>query len=188
MTADSSITDVLARAETSEAALNEAITVMYADLQRLARAYLWRGRNGSAVTLQPTALVNETYLRLLKQKTRYANRQHFVAIATRVMLRVISDYQRAQMAQKRGGRAVKVTLTGIAAPGESEDSAVLAMDLASALDQLDDLDERKGSVFRLRGIWNFEMKDVAEALDISIATAERDWRFVKSWIAEELGS
>lgn len=188
MTQDRPITALFESAQSSESALNEAVTVLYADLKQRAGIYLRRHRRpGDAdATLQPTALVNETYLRLLKQRTRYVDRGHFLAIATRVMLRVLADYQRAQRAKKRGGRDIKVTLTGIAAPDDDADAAVSATDLAAALDRLEKLDERKANVFRLRGVWSFEMREVAETLDISLATAERDWRFARSWLAEEL--
>ena len=180
------ITALLERAQTSESALNEAVSALYSDLRQRAGVYLRRHRRPGAAdaTLQPTALVNETYLRLLKQRTRYVDRGHFLAIATRVMLRVLADYQRAQRAQKRGGDAIKVTLNDMA--HEGDDAYAAAADLAAALDRLEALDERKANVFRLRGIWCLQMNEVAEALEISLATAERDWRFAKSWIAEEL--
>lgn len=188
MTPDSNITTLLEQAQTSESALNEAVSALYADLRQRAGVYLRRNRRpGDAdATLQPTALVNETYLRLLKQRTRYVDRGHFLGIATRVMLRVLADYQRAQRAQKRGGNDIRVTLSGVAARGDDADSAVTAADLAAALERLEELDERKADVFRLRGVWSLEMREVAEALDISLATAERDWRFARSWLAEEL--
>lgn len=188
MTRDRPITALLQRARTSDSALNEVVTALYSDLRQRAGAYLrrHRGPGGADATLQPTALVNETYLRLLKQRTRYVDRGHFLAIATRVMLRVLADYQRAQRAKKRGGRDIKVTLTDMSSRGDDADSAVTASDLAAALDRLEALDERKADVFRLRGIWSLEMREVAETLEISLATAERDWRFARSWLAQEL--
>lgn len=189
MTQDRPITALLARAQTSESALNEAVAALYSDLRQRAGAYLRRNRSpGDAdSTLQPTALVNETYLRLLKQRTRYVDRGHFLAIATRVMLRVLADHQRAQRAKKRGGRDIKVTLTDVVSTGDDADSAASATDLAAALDRLEALDERKANVFRLRGVWSLQMHEVAETLEISLATAERDWRFARSWLAAELG-
>ena len=181
------ITALLERAEDSESALDEAMNALYTDLRQRAGVYLRRHRPGRAAdaTLQPTALVNETYLRLLKQRTRYVDSGHFLAIATRVMLRVLTDYQRQQLAEKRGGGAIKVTLAGFASAGV-DDAGATAADLDAALGRLEALDERKANVFRLRGVWGISMNDVAEALDISLATAERDWRFARSWIAEEL--
>jgi RNA polymerase sigma factor (TIGR02999 family) len=185
---DAPITQLLQNAEAGEVgALDQVVTALYEDLRRRARSYLQRhyGAKTAGVTLQPTALVNETYLRLLKQRTRYADRGHFLAIATRVMLRVLADYQRARHAQKRGGEAVQVTLSGLGA--EDGGMSATAADLADALERLEALDERKADVVRLRAIWGIEMREVADALGISLATAERDWRFARSWLADALG-
>lgn len=184
---EGSITALLRQAEAGDAAaLDAAIAVVYADLKGRARAYMHRhyGAEAARMTLQPTALVNETYLRLLKQRTRYADRGHFLAIATRVMLRVLADHQRAARARKRGGDGIRVTLSGLSFTGD--DAGATASDLEEALERLEALDERKADVVRLRAIWGMEMREVAETLGISLATAERDWRFAKSWLADEL--
>lgn len=185
MRADEPITELLERAEGGdEAALEKAIAAIYEDLRVRARSYLARYAGGRQITLQPTVLVNETYLKLLKQNTRYANRGHFLAIATRVMLRVLIDFQRRRQAEKRGGGQIAVTLAGVGT--EAGDPAVEALALADVLDQLEELDERKARIVKLRAIWGFDMQEIAEITEVSLSTVERDWRFAKSWLAEAL--
>ena len=185
MDSDEPITVLLQMAERGdEAALERAIAGIYEDLRGRARSYLARFANGRAVTLQPTVLVNETYLKLLKQNTRFANRGHFLAIATRIMLRVLIDFQRRRAADKRGGGQIAVTLTGIAT--DSGDPATGVLALADALEQLDKLDERKARIVKLRAIWGFEMQEIADTIGASLSTVERDWRFARSWLATQL--
>lgn len=168
------------------AALDRAIETVYADLRRLASASIRRqfGAQSDALTLQPTALVNETYFRLLKQKTDYENRQHFLAIATRLMLRVLIDYQRSRSAAKRGGGQLLLTVSGIGSGGTDTEADVAS--LTEAIDSLEALDARKANIVRLRSIWGFSMSEIAESLQVSLRTVERDWRFAKSWLADEL--
>jgi len=187
MVSDEPITELLERAEHGdEAALERAIAAVYDDLRIRARAYLARYAAGRAVTLQPTALVNETYIRLLKQNTSYANRGHFLAIATRIMLRVLIDFQRRRQADKRGGGHIAVTLAGVGTA--SGDPAAGVSALSEALEQLDELDERKGRIVKLRAVWGFNMQEIADITDVSLATVERDWRFARNWLATELES
>ena len=177
------ITALLKDAEAGDSgALDRAVAALYSDLKVRARGQMRRLANRPGMlTLQPTALVNETYLRMLKQRTQYANRDHFLAIATRVMLRVLSDYDRDRRAQKRGGGAIMLTLSGVEAGAETD-----VDNLAEALDKLEALDERKADVVKLRAVWGFEMAEIAETVGTSLATVERDWRFARSWLAEEL--
>lgn len=185
MGTDEPITELLERAEGGdEAALERAIAAIYEDLRVRARSYLARYAGGRQVTLQPTALVNETYLKLLKQNTSYANRGHFLAIATRIMLRVLIDSQRRRQAEKRGGGQIAVTLAGVGT--ESGDPATGVLALADILDQLDELDERKGRIVKLRAIWGFDMQEIAEITGVSLSTVERDWRFARNWLATQL--
>ncbi len=185
MSTDEPITELLERAEGGdEAALEQAIAAIYDDLRVRARTYLARFSGGRAVTLQPTALVNETYLKLLKQNTQYANRGHFLAIATRVMMRVLIDFQRARLAEKRGGGQIAVTLSGVGTASDDPATGVLA--LADVLDQLEELDERKARIVKLRAIWGFDMQEIAEITEVSLSTVERDWRFARNWLATQL--
>ena len=187
MTDEARITLLLQQAnEGDRNSMDRAIEIIYSDLRRLAAFHIrnHRSSRAAALTLQPTALVNETYMTLLRQKIGYTNREHFLAIATRLMLRVLIDHQRARSAAKRGGDQIQVTLTGLAShDAEAEASAP---DILHALETLESLDGRKANVVRLRAVWGMEMSEIAESLGVSIATVERDWRFAKNWLAEEL--
>lgn len=185
MVTDEPITELLGRAaDGDEVAHQKAITAIYDDLRTRARIYLARYASGRSVTLQPTALVNETYLKLIKQNTRYVNREHFLAIATRIMLRVLIDFQRRRQTAKRGGGQIAVTLTGVGTDTGDPAAGVLA--LSDLLDQLDSLDERKGRIVKLRTFWGFEMHEIAEIVEVSLSTVERDWRFARNWLAAQL--
>jgi len=187
MTEEARITSLLQQAnEGDQDSMDRAVEIIYSDLRRLATFHInkLRGSNNSALTLQPTALVNETYINLLRQKIGYTNREHFLAIATRLMLRVLIDHQRSKSAAKRGGNQIRVTLQGLPAHNAEADAA--ASGILQALETLEALDRRKADVIRLRAVWGMEMSEVAESLGVSLATVERDWRFAKNWLAEEL--
>ena len=185
MEASTPITELLERAaDGDDQAFDSAIAAVYEDLRGRARMYLLRHSGGRAVTLQPTALVNETYLRLIKQNVRFANRGHFMAIATRTMFRVLIDLQRARLAEKRGGGDIAVTLSGVGT--ESGDPAAAVHALSEALEQLEDLDERKARIVQLRAIWGFDMQEIADITDLSLSTVERDWRFARNWLGVRL--
>jgi RNA polymerase sigma factor (TIGR02999 family) len=172
-------------------AMNDLMEVVYADLERVAQRHMDRqfGRGLPGVTLEPAALVNESFLRLIKQRKKYDNRGQFFAIATKVMLRVLVDYQRQRRAAKRGGSHKRVTLSleGPAGPADrpAPGTVIGVETLVAGLDRLDSLDRRKAEVVKLRVIWGLEMREIAEALSVSLATVERDWSFAKAWLARE---
>lgn len=158
----------------------------YGELERLAAQRLRSryGRDADALTLEPAAVVNETFIRLLRHPLGFDNRQHFLGFLSRVMLRVLIDYERARGADKRGGAAIRVTLSG---QEGAPDEQFAITDLATALDELDRLDPRKGSVAKLRLIWGFELGEIGDLVEVSLPTAERDWRFARNWLAVRLG-
>jgi RNA polymerase sigma factor (TIGR02999 family) len=178
--------------EGREGAMDRLMDAVYADLERVAARHM-AGRFGHdlpGVTLEPAALVNESFLKLLQQHKRFANRNQFFAIATKIMLRVLVDYQRRRLAARRGGDRGRITLSladpaavgGAVSPG----TALIEVDkLVEALESLESMDERKASVVKLRVVWGLEMKEIAETLDVSLATVERDWSFAKAWLARE---
>ncbi len=173
-------------------ALDDLMHAVYDDLHRVAEKHM-RERFGpgmAGVTMEPAALVNESFMRLIRQRNAYDNRGQFFAIATRVMMRVLLDYQRRRKALRRGGSAQRITLSLAepAAPTDSGSSAASAIDLedlAEALERLDALDVRKADVVKLRVIWGLRMDEIAESLGVSVATVERDWAFAKAWLARE---
>jgi len=136
-------------------------------------------------TLQPTALVNEAYLRLVDvRRVNWQNRAHFLAMAARVMRRVLVDAARSRRANKRGGDAVRVTFDeGLAVPaGDGPD--ILALD--DALQALAQVHARKSCVIELRFFGGLSVEETATVLEISADTVLRDWRLAKAWLTREM--
>jgi RNA polymerase sigma factor (TIGR02999 family) len=174
--------------EGREGALDEVMRLVYDDLRNVAGRQL-RRRHGSRagdLTLQPTALVNEAYLRLIKQRKRFDNRGHFFAIASKVMLRVLMDHDRAKRTGKRGGDLVRVTLSGIGTAAAPDPVGEIP-DFVRAVEKLEGLDTTTADVVKLRVLWGLTNPEIAETLDTSLRTVEREWRFARRWLAAEMG-
>jgi RNA polymerase sigma factor (TIGR02999 family) len=161
------------------------VELVYADLEQLAQGKMRRqfGPNLDALTLEPAALVHETYLRLLQQRKGFENRQHFFAVANRILFRVLMDYHRSRAAQKRGGGQVRVTLTGLSAADQPVTDIPTMIDV---LDRLQALRPRHAEIVKLRVFWGMEMKEIAETLGVSVSTVEKDWRFARAWLRTQL--
>jgi RNA polymerase sigma factor (TIGR02999 family) len=187
------ITRLLERAEAGSAeATDELMRAVYADLERIANKHLRRqfGAQVNAITLEPAALVNESFMKLVRQRASFGNRGQFFAIATRIMLRVLIDYRRRRDAAKRGGRS-RILLSldeQRVAAGGSAPSTIEVEDLVGALENLETLDARKADVVRMRIVWGMNNDEIAESLDVSPSTVERDWRFAQAWLANEVGA
>ena len=142
-----------------DGAMERLMAVVYADLERVAEKHMRQrfGRGAPGVTLEPAALVNESWFQLIRQRCTYDNRGHFFAIATRVMLRVLTDYQRRRGAARRGGAMERVTLSlaGAAASdrGAGPETLIGVDSLVAALERLETLDARKADVVKLRVVW-----------------------------------
>jgi RNA polymerase sigma factor (TIGR02999 family) len=159
------------------------VSAVYEDLRRQARAFLRREPAGRALT--PTALVHEAYLRLInQQRVQWRNRSHFYAIAAQAMRRVLVDHARARLADKRGGGAAAVALDGIDPISPPPDMDVLMLD--AALDRLAKLEPRQVRLVELRYFGGLSIDEAADALDISVATAKRDWTAARAWLYREL--
>lgn len=187
------ITLLLQKAEAGgPGAMDHLMEAVYADLKRMAERHMGQhfGPGLPGVTLEPAALVNESFLKLVKQRNAYVNRQHFFAIATRVMLRVLVDYQRSRSASKRGGdrRQMTISLDGPAQPpeGPGPRTEIAVASLADALQRLEALDSRKADVVKLRVVWGLQIEEIARTLDLSASTVKRDWQFAKAWLADEV--
>lgn len=160
-------------------ALDELLPVVYDELRRLAGRYLRRERPDH--TLQPTALVNELYLRLVDQKNvRWQNRAHFFAIAARSMREILVEHARSHNAAKRGGGAPRLTLSKAVAFFEERDVDLLALD--DALNELEVIDSRKSRIVELRFFSGLGIEEAAEVMGISSATVIRQWRLAKAWL------
>jgi RNA polymerase sigma factor (TIGR02999 family) len=167
-----------------ESALAALMPAVHDELRRLARSYMRRERDGH--TLEPTALVHEAYLRLVDQReVRWASRGHFFALAAQAMRRVLVDHARAHAAAKRGGRAERVTLSGVAA-ATPEVSDVDILWLHEALEALAALDARQARVVELRHFAGLSVEEVADVLGISPATVKREWATARAWLAHRL--
>ena len=183
----STVTELLEQAAEGKAgAFEDAIGLVYDELKQIAEKHVRRayGSRAGEVTLEPTALVHETFFKLLEQRKPYQNRAQLLAIASRVMLRALVDYQRARGAERRGGGLVRVTLSGLGEPDRP--SLTTASALAEALDRLEERDPRKAEVVRFRTVLGFTNAEIAKSLGVSVPTIEREWRFARAWLANVL--
>ena len=141
-------------------------------------------KENSGHSLQATALVNEAYLRLVEGRSvNWQNRAHFLAVAARLMRRILVDFARAKRYQKRGGGAMQVTLVddmALSEPGRD----LVALD--DALEALAKHDERKSRVIEMRFFGGLSVKETAEALHVSPETVMRDWKMARAWLLREL--
>jgi RNA polymerase sigma factor (TIGR02999 family) len=136
-------------------------------------------------SLQATALVNEAYLRLFDvQHVNWRDRSHFMAMAARMMRRILVEFARAKIREKRGGGWVKVSLGEDLLTSE-KGQGLVALD--DALDALAQLDERKSQVVELRFFGGLSVEETAEALSVSPQTVMRDWKFSRAWLMSALG-
>jgi RNA polymerase sigma factor (TIGR02999 family) len=169
--------------EGDEEALNQLIPLVHQELHRLARSYM--AREGPGHSLQASALVNEAYLKLVdNRRAQWQNRAHFFGVSAQLMRRILVDFARKRHYQKRGGGAQQVTLVDELAVAGKESSDVVVID--DALKALETLDARKARVVELRFFGGLTLEEVAEALRISADTAQRDWKFAKTWLHAEI--
>jgi RNA polymerase sigma factor (TIGR02999 family) len=166
--------------QAASARLYEAV---YADLRRVAGANLRREARGH--TLQPTALVNEAYLRLAPACS-FENRRHFFAAAAEAMRRILVDHARRRRSIKHGGGLERVTLSGVDIASDDAGLDVLAVD--EALTELGASRPRLAELVSLRCFAGMSIEEASEALGISPATAKRDWAFARAWLADRLTS
>jgi RNA polymerase sigma factor (TIGR02999 family) len=171
-------------------ALEDLSRAVHDELRAMARRKLVRdfGRDMAGVTIQPTALANDTLMRLIRQRQKYDNAGHLFAIASRLMMRILLDYHRERKAAKRGGGEVRVTLGDEHDRAASNGADVDVEAVHQALERLSQLDGRKADVVRYRVLWGLTVPEVAEALKVAVATVERDWTFARAWLAKELAS
>lgn len=181
------ITQLLrAWSEGDQAALEQLVPLVHSELHRLARRYMAGERPGH--TLQPTALVNEAYLRLASAGPMgFDDRAHFFAVSARVMRRILTDWARTRKAQKRGSNVPLLELQDdLAMAAGGAGNALVAID--DALKTLATFDSRKSEVVELRFFGGLSVKETAHVLKISEETVRRDWNMAKSWLRTELTS
>ena len=165
-------------------ALNRLMPMLYEELRRLAHQRL--RHEAAKPSLDTTALVHDAYLKLVDvRRARFKDRAHFLAMAARVMRRLLVDQGRARRAAKRGGGAEAVELDEALWVSESESDAFA--DLDEALRQLEAMDPRQGQIVEQRYFGGMSLAETAEALGMSLSTVKRELRFAHAWLAAELG-
>ncbi|MCG8460166.1 MAG: sigma-70 family RNA polymerase sigma factor [Holophagales bacterium] len=170
--------------EGDDEALEQLVPLVYDELRCLADRHL-RGES-QALTLQPTALVHEAYLRLVDLRLEWRGRVHFFAVAAGIMRRILVDLARVRQRQKRGGgqRPRSLTELDLAEPAGWGRPDLTVLD--EALEQLEARDARKARAVELRYFAGLTNDEIAEVLDISRPTVERDLRMAKAWLSSHL--
>ncbi len=172
-----------------DGAFAELIELVYSDLHGIAQRRL--SDRSAPDSIHATELVSETVVRLLEQRSTWDNRQHFFAIATRLMLRVIVDRQRMRLAIKRGGGEKPVALDNANTLADLSQMPELRGDeslrLSAALSELHESNPRAAEIVTLYLVGNFPLPKIAELLDVSLSTVEREWKSAKSQLFEALG-
>ena len=165
------------------ASSEQLLPLVYNELRRLARSQLARERAGQ--TLQPTALVHETFLRLgCPSDPKWSGRRHYFGAAAEAMRRIMVDQARRKQRIKHGGGQVSETLDEQELVFETPDHDVLAVD--EALRELEEVDPRAREIVNLRFFVGLTTPETAEALDISVSTVEREWRFLRTFLQQAL--
>jgi len=174
---------LLAWGRGDQSAADRLVPAVYDELRRQAERAM--RREGGEHTLQATALVHESYLRLVDQRqVEWRNRAHFFAIASTVMRRILVDHARARLTAKRGGGATQITLAGVAAGETTDDVDLLA--LHDALEKLAVLDPDQARLVELRYFGGLTIEETGEALAVSPATVKREWALARAWLRREL--
>jgi RNA polymerase sigma factor (TIGR02999 family) len=184
MAADSNVTQMLAEwSRGDRAALDRLVPVVYGELQRMARRELHRERTDH--TIQPTALVNELFVRLVAQHAAsWQNRAQFFAVSARLMRRILVDHARARVAAKRGGKSPRVTFDAALDVAAAPELEIVAVD--GALTRLEELDPRQARLVELRFFSGMTVEETAHVLGCSPRTVKREWRLARAWLFGQL--
>jgi RNA polymerase sigma-70 factor (ECF subfamily) len=166
-----------------QSALNKVVPLVYAELHRIARRAWSQQQNYN--TLQPTALINEAYLKLANaENASFQDRCHFFAVASTVMRQILVNHAKSRLSGKRGGGRANVSLDDVEPAVHQEAEEIVA--LHEALDALQLVDPRKSRVVEMRYFGGLSIEETAEALGVSIVTVNRDWRLARSWLIREM--
>ena len=171
--------------EGKKEAAGELVPLVYKELRRIAGYYMRDERANH--TLQPTALVNEAYIRLVDQtRVDWRNRAHFLGVAAQSMRRILVDHARGKVAVKRGGHQVQIEIENFEM-GQVLDQPEQVLAVDEALTRLRTFDPQQGSVVEMRCFGGLTVEETAEALGISPRTVKREWAMAKAWLRAELG-
>jgi RNA polymerase sigma factor (TIGR02999 family) len=185
MQSSDGITHLLIRWNSGDqAALDQLMPLVYGELRRLAGNYLRRERQDH--TLQPTALVNEAYLRLVQQRSaNWQNRAQFYGVAAHLMRRILVDHARLKHAEKRGGAGQqRLSITSAGEVSTKPDLDVLA--LHEALEELATFDVQQSRIVELKFFGGLSIEETAEVMGLGHATVERDWKLARAWLRRKL--
>lgn len=163
-------------------AAERLLPLVYAELHRLAKSYMRRERPDH--TLQPTALINEAYLRLSKEEVDWQSREHFIGLAAHVMRRVLVDYARAHRAEMRGGNRQRVEMRDDLAIAPERFEEVVLVD--EALRRLAEKNARQARVVELRYFGGLSVEEIGQLLGIAPRSVKRDWALARLWLLQEL--
>ncbi len=166
-----------------QTALHELMPLVYKELHRMARR-AWSGQQPGN-TLQPTALINEAYLRLAgAENASYQNRCHFFAVACTAMRQILVNHAMSRLTEKRGSGKIKLSIDDVQLAVHQEAAEVVA--LHEALERLQVVDARKSRVIEMRYFGGLSIEETAEALGVSIVTVNRDFRLARTWLMREM--
>ena len=164
-------------------ALNQLMPLVYTELYRIARR-VWNQHQKNQ-TLQPTALINEAYLKLAgAESATFQDRCHFFAVASTAMRQILVNHAKARLSEKRGGGRVDIPLDEVQRAVNQEAEEIVA--LHEALEALQTVDPRKSKVVEMRYFGGLSIEETAEALGVSVGTVNRDWRLARSWLIREM--
>ena len=178
------VTQLLVKwAEGDEKALDKLMPLVYDELRRVASNYLRRERQNH--TLQPTALVNEAYMKLVDQKAHWQNRAQFYGVAAQLMRRILIDHARQHQAAKRGGtHQQRLSITSARAIVDTPEVDLLAVH--EALEELKQFDPQQERIVELRFFGGLSIDETAEVMGLGHATVERDWKMARAWLRKKL--
>ena len=178
------VTQLLMRwSEGDQNALDKLMPLVYDELRRVASIYLRRERQNH--TLQPTALVNEAYMKLVDQKAHWQNRAQFYGVAAQLMRRILVDHARQHQAAKRGGtHQQRLSITSAHAIADTPEVDLLAVH--EALEELKQFDPQQERIVELRFFGGLSIGETAEVMGIGHATVERDWKMARAWLRRKL--
>ncbi|HEY2867637.1 MAG TPA: sigma-70 family RNA polymerase sigma factor [Pyrinomonadaceae bacterium] len=184
MSSEADINELLGRCSGGdESALDELFPIVMQELRRIAHAQMRNQLAGH--TLQTTALVHEAYLKLVKQKNQmWADRSHFLAVASKVMRHILLDYAKANTREKRGGGAVHVEFDEAATVSFEKSAEIITLD--AALERLSEVDPLKARVVEMRHFGGMTVEETAEALGVAPITIMRHWNLAKAWLRREI--
>lgn len=167
----------------NRAALDELTPLIYAEIRELATRALSRERPNH--TLQSTALAHELYLKLIDQKrAQWRDREHFFAMASQIIRRILVDYARRLHAQRRGGLDTRITLDEALAPQQDRDLNLVELD--DALEALSQIDSQQARIIELRFFGGLSIEATGRILGVSPSTVNREWNLARAWLYREL--